>query len=164
MQIEALTQDSGENSFFSSFFNFSWDCCFITASYRYPFSTVLSPSYSCITFIGTSLYNHAGLQDLGYYWHPTSSECKAEWICRTRRIRKKTVKQCNSQDLYKLLTAPLTTWNIRPQMAEMEYCTVLLQRHLKAFMNNTQRSPPRALAHWHLKYKNRIHGGLLTKQ
>lgn len=49
-------------------------------------------------------------------------------------------------------------------MDEIEYYIVLIQRYLKTFMNNTHRSPKRALANLYLKYKTRIHLGFLTKQ
>lgn len=149
---------SGNNSFFPLFSHFSWDCCFTSPRHRSPFSTLPSLSYNCMTFIGTSFYNFAGLEDLGYHWHATFSECKAEWISRTGRVREK-MKHCDSQDHYKELTAPLSIWNTRQQMDEIEYYTVLLQRHLKTFMNNIHRSPKRALANLYLKYKNRIHVG-----
>jgi len=99
-----------------------------------------------MTFIGISFYNFADLEDLGCQWHPAFSECKAEWISRSGRVREKKMKQCNSQDHYKLLTALLTAWNTRQQIDETEYYTVLLQRHLKTFINNMHRSPKRALA------------------
>lgn len=157
--------DLGKNSFFPLFSHFSWDCCFTSASYRSPLSTLPSLSYNCMTFIGTSFYNFAGLQNLGYHWHPAFSECEAEWISRTGRVREKKQQRRDRQDHYKELTAPLTTWNTRQQMDEMiEYYTVLVQRHLKTFMKNIHRSPKRALANLYLKYKTRIHVGFFTKQ